>query len=171
MRPWTSSARRLRGRRGGPRAARAASSVRERDALDTLVEHDLAVERAVHRALGGDDAQALDLLVGEARRAGAGRARSGWGSRARPACTRTSTSTPPMSQPLRFAYISIVIAVHEARLAASSSCGLGPLSSPPASVGSSMLEVVTAHPHDVPVAAVRVAVAFIRRSILADLSL
>ena len=30
-----------------------------------------------------------------------------------------------MSQPLRCAYISIVIAVHEARLAASSSCGLG----------------------------------------------
>src|SRR5206468_12207588 len=43
----------------------------------------------------------------------------------------------PMSQPLRFAYISIVIAVHEARLAASSSCGLGPLSSPPVSSGSS----------------------------------
>src|SRR5437762_2490253 len=33
----------------------------------------------------------------------------------------TSTSTGPMSQPLRTAYISIVIAVHEARLTASSS--------------------------------------------------
>ena len=41
-----------------------------------------------------------------------------------------STSTGPMSQPLRLAYISIVIAVHDARLAASSSCGLGPSSSP-----------------------------------------
>ena len=48
-----------------------------------------------------------------------------------------STSTGPMSQPLRLAYISIVIAVHDARLAASSSCGLGPSSSPPCSGGSS----------------------------------
>src|SRR5919205_570787 len=43
----------------------------------------------------------------------------------------------PMSQPLRPAYISIVIAVHDARLAASSSCGLGPVSSPPFASGSS----------------------------------
>src|SRR2546423_6266996 len=43
----------------------------------------------------------------------------------------------PMSQPLRLAYISIVIAVHDARLAARSSWGLGPLSSPPFSSGSS----------------------------------
>src|SRR5919199_4341560 len=43
----------------------------------------------------------------------------------------------PISHPLRLAYISIVIAVHDARLAASSSCGLGPLSSPPFSSGSS----------------------------------
>src|SRR5919199_6291277 len=42
-----------------------------------------------------------------------------------------------MSQPFRLAYISIVIAVHEARLAASSSWGLGALSSPPFSSGSS----------------------------------
>ena len=42
-----------------------------------------------------------------------------------------------MSQPLRWAYISIVIAVHEARLAASSSCGLGAVSWPPLSFGSS----------------------------------
>jgi len=35
---------------------RRATSVRERDALDTLVEHDLAVERAVHRALRRDHA-------------------------------------------------------------------------------------------------------------------
>jgi hypothetical protein len=33
--------------------------------LDTVVEHDLAVERPVHRALGGDDAQALDLLLAQ----------------------------------------------------------------------------------------------------------
>src|SRR5436853_834286 len=46
-----------------------------------------------------------------------------------------------MSQPLRFAYISIVIAVHEARLAASSSWGLGPVSSPPFSSGSSAVIV------------------------------
>ncbi len=51
-----------------------------------------------------------------------------------------ATSTPPMSQPLRVAYISIVTAVQEARLAASSSCGLGPESLPPVSVGSSMLK-------------------------------
>src|SRR5438105_6730761 len=43
----------------------------------------------------------------------------------------------PMSQPLRLAYISIVIAVHAARLAATSSWGLGPMSSPPFSSGSS----------------------------------
>src|SRR4051812_47559302 len=42
-----------------------------------------------------------------------------------------------MSQPLRLAYISIVMAVHEARLPASSSWGLGALSSPPFSSGSS----------------------------------
>jgi hypothetical protein len=47
------------------------------------------------------------------------------------------TSMPPMSQPLRWAYISIVTAVHEARLAASSSWGSGPESPPPWSRGSS----------------------------------
>src|SRR5215207_6623939 len=44
---------------------------------------------------------------------------------------------PSTFQPLRVAYISIVIAVHEASEAASSSCGLGPSSSPPSSTGSS----------------------------------
>src|SRR5207247_6023947 len=43
----------------------------------------------------------------------------------------------PTSQPLRCAYISIVMAVHDARLAASRSCGHGPASSPPWSGGSS----------------------------------
>src|ERR671931_314151 len=62
MRPWTSSAAASAASRRTERSVRA-SSVRERDALDTLVEHDLAVERPVHRALGSDDAQALDLLV------------------------------------------------------------------------------------------------------------
>src|SRR5215213_11622307 len=38
---------------------------------------------------------------------------------------------------LRFAYISIVIAVQEASDAASSSCGFGPMSSPPDVSGSS----------------------------------
>ncbi len=49
----------------------------------------------------------------------------------------TSTTTSPRSQPLRLAYISIVIALQEARLAASSSSGLGPASVPPWSAGSS----------------------------------
>src|SRR3954447_12459441 len=49
----------------------------------------------------------------------------------------TVTSHSETSQPLRVAYISMVIAVHEARLAASSSCGLGAASSPPFSSGSS----------------------------------
>src|SRR5919199_508459 len=64
MRPCTSSAA---ASAASSRTARrrCATSVRERDALDTLVEHDLAVERAVHRALGGDDAQLLDLLPAE----------------------------------------------------------------------------------------------------------
>src|SRR3954453_20495310 len=44
---------------------------------------------------------------------------------------------PSTFQPLRLAYISIVIAVQEASEAASSSCGLGPSSSPPWSSGSS----------------------------------
>src|SRR3954464_900689 len=44
---------------------------------------------------------------------------------------------PSTFQPLRLAYISIVIAVHDASEAASSSCGLGPSSSPPWSSGSS----------------------------------
>src|SRR5918912_2260951 len=64
MRPWTSSAAAAAGSRRTPRR-RPATSVRERDALDTLVEHDLAVERAVHRALGRDDAQALDLVLAQ----------------------------------------------------------------------------------------------------------
>src|SRR5215207_5887060 len=64
MRPCTSSAAASAASRRTARSA-CASSVRERDALDTLVEHDLAVEGAVHRTLGGDRAQALDLLLGE----------------------------------------------------------------------------------------------------------
>src|SRR3954464_14805687 len=64
MCPSTSSAAAASGSRRTARS-RSATSVRERDALDTLVEHDLAVERAVHRALGGDDAQALDLVLAE----------------------------------------------------------------------------------------------------------
>src|SRR4051794_8518198 len=65
MRPWTSSAAASPASRRTERSA-CASSVRERDPLDTLVEHDLAVERAVHGALGGDDAQTLDLVLAEA---------------------------------------------------------------------------------------------------------
>src|SRR3954451_17402973 len=65
MRPCTSSAAAASGSRRTARR-RWATSVRERDALDTLVEHDLAVERAVDRALGRDDAEALDLLLAEA---------------------------------------------------------------------------------------------------------
>src|SRR3954447_18250575 len=65
MRPWTSSAAASPASRRTERSA-CASSVRERDPLDTLVEHDLAVERAVHGALGGDHAEALDLVLAEA---------------------------------------------------------------------------------------------------------
>src|SRR3954447_13365940 len=64
MRPCTSSAGAASGSRRTARR-RWATSVRERDALDTLVEHDLAVEGAVDRALGGDDPQLLDLLGAE----------------------------------------------------------------------------------------------------------
>src|SRR3954451_22812345 len=64
MRPWTSSREASSGSSRAPRR-RSATSVRERDPLDTLVEHVLAVERAVHGALGGDHAQALDLVLGE----------------------------------------------------------------------------------------------------------
>src|SRR5262245_32009952 len=64
MRPCTSSDAASAASSRTARSARA-SSVRERDALDTLVEHDLAVQRAVHGALGGDDPQALDLFLGQ----------------------------------------------------------------------------------------------------------
>src|SRR4051794_14413091 len=64
MRPCTSSAAASPASRRTERSARA-SSVRERDPFDALVEHHLAVERAVHGALGGDHAQALDLLAAE----------------------------------------------------------------------------------------------------------
>src|SRR3954471_10495391 len=67
MRPCTSSAAAASGSRRTARRRRA-TSVRERDALDTLVEHDLAVERAVNRALGGDHAQLLDLVLAQALR-------------------------------------------------------------------------------------------------------
>src|SRR3954470_2095177 len=64
IRPWTSSAAAASGSRRTARR-RSANSVREREPLDTLVEHDFAVERAVDRALGGDDAQLLDLILAE----------------------------------------------------------------------------------------------------------
>src|SRR4051794_4260310 len=64
MRPWTSSAAASSASRRTARR-RCATSVRERDPLDALVEHHLAVERAMHRALRGDDAQALDLIGAE----------------------------------------------------------------------------------------------------------
>src|SRR5690349_24019959 len=64
MRPWTGSAIAWAGSSRTPRRA----SVSELDALDTLVEHDLAVERAMHRALRGDDLQLRHLLVAEVRR-------------------------------------------------------------------------------------------------------
>ena len=57
-------------------------------ALDALGEHDLAVERAVHRALGGDHQQALNLLFGEIVRQAQSPARTWSGTRARRACTR-----------------------------------------------------------------------------------
>src|SRR3954447_10381419 len=66
VRPWTSSAAASRASSRTPRSAsfvNALGGVRGRgDALGPLGEHDLALERAVHRALGGDDPQALDLL-------------------------------------------------------------------------------------------------------------
>ena len=46
-----------------------------------------------------------------------------------------------MSQPLRSAYISIVIAVQEASAAASRRVGEGPASVPPSSTGSSTTSV------------------------------
>ena len=49
-------------------------SARAQATLDPLVEDDLALERPVDGALGGDDLQALDLLVAERRPGSAGRA-------------------------------------------------------------------------------------------------
>src|SRR5207253_6891897 len=67
MRPWTSSAAASAASRRTRRSCcdHSVLLVGELDALDTLVEHHLAVERPVDRALGGDDAQALDLLFRE----------------------------------------------------------------------------------------------------------
>src|SRR3954447_6444553 len=68
MRPWTSGAAASAGssRTRRRRAAQSDLVVGEFDALDTLVEYHLAVESPVDRALGGNHAQALDLLLGEA---------------------------------------------------------------------------------------------------------
>ncbi len=92
-----------RGRHLGARAS---------DQLHPLGERDLALERAVDRALGGDHLQALDLLVGEVgghlhdepKRVGQPRSAGLYSQ---------STVSPATSQPLRLAYISIVIAVHD----------------------------------------------------------
>ena len=103
------------------------------DQFDALLEHDLALQHAVNRALRADLHQALALVLGELlRKSTVMRKRVGeprWAG-----SYSTSTVTSPTSQPLRLAYISMVIAVQEARLAASSSCGLGPESSPPSSL-------------------------------------
>src|SRR6188472_1356140 len=77
MRPWTSRPATSPGSRRTERSRRA-TSVRERDPFDTLVEHDLAVERAVHGTLRRDHAQALDLLVAEALGKAHDNAEAGW---------------------------------------------------------------------------------------------
>ena len=66
VRPWTSIASASSGASSAAEESRARSGQ-----LDPLVEGDLALERAVHGALGGDHAQALDLLLAEVRRASA----------------------------------------------------------------------------------------------------
>ena len=53
------------GRSACRRAGCARASGGQVNALNALLEHDLAVERAVHRALRGDHAQALDLILGQ----------------------------------------------------------------------------------------------------------
>src|SRR3954454_7479677 len=70
MRPCTSSAAASAGssRTRRSRAAHSSLGLREFDKLDVLVEHHLAVERAVDRALGGNHAQALDLLLAQVGR-------------------------------------------------------------------------------------------------------
>src|SRR3954447_7401746 len=68
VRPWTSSAAASTASSRTPSSSSrrwARPSACKRDALDPLVEHHLALERAVDGALGGDDAQALDLLLGQ----------------------------------------------------------------------------------------------------------
>ena len=94
--------------------------------LDLLLEHDLALERAVHGALGDDLHQPLALLLRQLLRQLHRQLEAWWASRAGRARSPPPPTTSPMSQPLRSAYISMVIALQEARLAASSSCGLGP---------------------------------------------
>src|SRR3977135_1389033 len=70
MRPCTSrsaasSASRRRGRSGSTVPATPGGALHRADDLDALVEHDLAVERAVDRALRGDGHEAIDLLLRE----------------------------------------------------------------------------------------------------------
>src|SRR3954451_11537809 len=70
VRPWTSRAAascvsRRTPSRSSRNRARPAGLAGEGDALDPLVEHHLALEGAVDRALGGDDAQPLDLLLAQ----------------------------------------------------------------------------------------------------------
>ena len=87
---------------------------------------DFAVERAVYGALR----RRSPAAAAPARRQPAGSLSTSLNRVGSPRSAGVvyshSTSVGPMSQPLRCAYISIVIAVHAARLPASSSCGLGP---------------------------------------------
>src|SRR4051794_5372040 len=70
MRPCTSrdaasAASSSTSRRRCASSSRFTASAGHRDALDALLEHALAIEHPVDGALGGDDLEALDLLLGE----------------------------------------------------------------------------------------------------------
>ena len=86
------------------------------------------------RTFRGDLHEALGLVLGQAIGEAHDELEPG-----RAAAFGRRLLTVDLDQPLRSAYISSVIAVQEAREAASSSWGLGAVSSPPVSIGSSAL--------------------------------
>ena len=130
-------ARRPGSRRGRltPRGAAGTPSGGQVNPLNALLEHHVARRARGGRGIWPRSRAGARRARRAGRRAGEGPARTWSRTRGAAGLYSTVTSTWPRSQPLRWAYISIVIAVHDARLAASSSWGSGPASSPPAASG------------------------------------
>ena len=120
------------------------------NSLNALLEHHLALERAVDGTFGGDHAESLDLLVGEVVGQAQDQLELGRAAAFGGAVLDSAPRRGRCPSPCAAAYISIVIAVHDARLAASSSWGSGAESSPPACHDLIDDDLVIAHLDGVP---------------------